>query len=90
VDPQTFLDLADAAQRLNHLDLAREALVQCHALMPDDDRGRTGRIVLIGDLSMRLNDVDSAVRWYERALASAPDDAELLRKLDQARRRLPS
>jgi hypothetical protein len=58
--------------------------------MPDDDRGRAGRTVLIGDLSMRLNDVGSAVRWYERALASAPDDAELLRKLDQARRRLPS
>jgi tetratricopeptide (TPR) repeat protein len=90
VDPQTFLDLADAAQRLNHLVLAREALVQSHALMPDDDRGRAGRTVLIGDLSMRLNDVGGAVRWYERALASAPDDAELLRKLDQARRRLPS
>jgi Flp pilus assembly protein TadD len=90
VDPQTFLDLADAAERLNHLDLAREALVQCHTLMPEDDRGRTGRTVLIGDLSMRLNDIGGAVRWYERALASAPDDAELLRKLDQARRRLPS
>ena len=90
VDPQTFLDLSEAAQRLDHLDLAREALVQRDALMSDDDRDRGTRTILIGDLSMRLNDVAGAVRWYERALATSPDDAELLRKLDQARRRLPS
>ncbi|MGH9147281.1 MAG: tetratricopeptide repeat protein, partial [Vicinamibacterales bacterium] len=90
VDPQTFLDLSEAAQRLDHLDLAREALVQRDALMSDDDRSRGARTILIGDLSMRLNDVAGAVRWYERALATSPDDAELLRKLDQARRRLPS
>src|SRR3546814_7381909 len=41
VDPQTFLDLSEAAQRLDHLDLAREALVQRDALMSDDDRTRS-------------------------------------------------
>jgi tetratricopeptide (TPR) repeat protein len=90
VDPQTFLDLSDAAQRLDHLDLAREALVQRDALMSDDDRDRGARAIVIGDLSMRLNDIAGAVHWYERALATVADDAELLRKLDQARRRLPS
>jgi hypothetical protein len=39
---------------------------------------------------MRLSDFAGAVRWYERALAAAPDDSELLQKLDKARRRLPS
>jgi tetratricopeptide (TPR) repeat protein len=90
VDPQTFLDLAEVAERLNHLELAREALIQRDALMADDGRDRGPRTIRIGDLSMRLNDVSGAVRWYERALAASPDDVELLRKLDQARRRLPS
>jgi Flp pilus assembly protein TadD len=90
VEAETFLDLATAAQGLGHVDLARQALVQHDALMSDDDRDRAIRSIRIGDLSIRLNDMAGAVRWYERALATVPDDSELLRKLDQARRRLPS
>lgn len=87
VDTDTFQHLAGAAQRLGHLDLARLALVR-HDALSEDERDRAGRAVRIGDLSMRLNDVAAAVRWYERAANAAPADAMLTQKLDDARSRL--
>jgi tetratricopeptide (TPR) repeat protein len=87
VDTDTFQHLAGAAQRLGHLDLARLALVR-HDTLSEDERDRAGRAVRIGDLSMRLNDVAAAVRWYERAANAAPADAMLTQRLDDARSRL--
>jgi len=87
VDTDTFQHLAGAAQRLGHLDLARLALVR-HDALSEDERERAGRAVRIGDLSMRLNDLPAAVRWYERAANAAPADATLTQKFDDARSRL--
>ena len=87
VELETFQDLADVAQRLGHLSLARHALLQREALS-EDDQDRAPRAARIGDLSMKLNDVSEAVRWYERAAQGAPTETALAQKLGDARGRL--
>lgn len=87
VDTETFVQLADAAQALGHLDVARLALVR-HDIFSDDEQSRTVRAARIGDLSMRLNDFVDAVRWYERAAQASPTDAAVAQELDEARSRL--
>jgi Flp pilus assembly protein TadD len=66
VEPAAFTELADAAERLGHDAEAREALVQ-HISLADDDRRIVASASRIADLSMRLNEPASAVRWLSRA-----------------------
>jgi tetratricopeptide (TPR) repeat protein len=87
VDTETFIQLAGAAERLGHLEVARLALVR-HDALSADERGRAVRAAQIGDLAMRLNQFAEAVRWYERAAGAAPTDLEVAGKLDEARSRL--
>jgi tetratricopeptide (TPR) repeat protein len=74
VDPDVFLYLADAAERLGHSDLARRSLVSYRTLHEDDDAALLGRLA---DLEWRTGDVKSAQRTIARALQIAPNDPKL-------------
>ncbi len=84
-DPQVFLDLADAAERLGHLADARTALLKHHALVGDDSSAvRQARLDMrVGELSLKLKDFPTAVHWLARA-ADATPSARLLAELAQA------
>lgn len=86
VDPAAFNYLADAAERLGHLDVAREALIDYDSLSPDTSEAfRAGRLAWkVAELSMRLRDPRTALVWYERVAAAAPPDAALLVRIAEA------
>lgn len=83
VDPAAFSVLAQAAERLNHLDAARQALLSYLDLAGDVPEAASieGRI---GMLSFRLDDADTAVEWLRRAVASPHADVKLYAALAQA------
>lgn len=85
-DPGAFYYLADAAERLGHLDVARRALIDYRALRGEDLelRRRTALHIRLADLSMRLNDPGSAVAWYQRIMESGGLDSELLVRFAEA------
>lgn len=83
VDPSAFLLYATAAERLNHLEAARRALVDYGSLRADDAQLVT-RAARIASLSMRLNDPATAARWFQRALEASPADVRLLASLADA------
>jgi hypothetical protein len=72
IDTSAFLYYADAAERLNHLDAARQALIDLAALQGDDDQ-MAHRAARIASLSMRLNDPVSAARWVQKAINEGAD-----------------
>lgn len=87
LEPTSFLYYAAAAERLKHIDLARQALVDLVALR-GDDADAVERATHIASLSMRLNDPASAARWYQKAVnagGAAAADPKLLRALTDAR-----
>jgi tetratricopeptide (TPR) repeat protein len=89
VDPLTFLHLAEAADRLGHLEVAREALLDYCALQgePTDSR-RAARVWLrIADLSVRLQDTATALTHYERALPHLDEDPAGLVRVAEAQSR---
>jgi len=69
VDPLAFYYLAEAAEHREHLDVARQALVDYRTLEGDDREPRRRAAVdeRIADLSLRLNDAPGAVNWYQKA-----------------------
>ena len=77
VDPLAFFYLAEAAERLEHLDVARQALVDYRTLEGDDrePRRRATLDERIADLSLRLDDAPAAVTWYQRAAENQPLDS---------------
>jgi tetratricopeptide (TPR) repeat protein len=81
VEPAAFAYLADVAERLGHLDVAREALIDYDSLQDETADGiDAGRIALrIADLSIRLEEPRTALVWYERAAIDAADPALLAR-----------
>jgi len=83
IDPSSFTYLATAAERLNHFDDARQALIAYGALTSDDSdlAARTGRI---GLLSLKANDLPAAINWLQRATTLAPNDVRLLAPLAEA------
>jgi Flp pilus assembly protein TadD len=87
IDTEAWALGASAAERLGHLDSARDALVKYTSLIPDGPA-----LVLsarrIGELSLRLNDAQAAVRWLSRAAALAPSDPDLSALLTDAQRRV--
>jgi tetratricopeptide (TPR) repeat protein len=83
VDPDVFLYLADAGERLGHSDLARRSLVSYRTLHEDDEQKikPTASARRIADLCMRVGDSKEAVVWYRRAVEREPRDAALLGRL---------
>jgi tetratricopeptide (TPR) repeat protein len=81
-DPDAFLQLAIAAQRLGHLQLARGSLLRHAILWPTSGEARRARE--IGWLSVRLGEPDVAVTWFKRALAVSGPEAALLGELADA------
>jgi tetratricopeptide (TPR) repeat protein len=89
VDPLAFYYLADAAERRGRSLVARQALLDYRALTGEDaDARRRARMAArIADLSLRLNEADVAVAWYQRAVAGVSQDAALLVRMAEAQLR---
>ena len=83
VEPVALLHYADVAERLAHADIARAALVDYVALVPDrsDSAAYASRI---GRLSLAAHDPAGALPWLERAAAAAPTDTSALASLADA------
>ncbi len=82
-DPDVLPHLATVAQRLGHLDEARQALVRYSALV-DEDRERALQAVRIADLSMALSDAASAVAWYQKSETLGGSEVAVLVRLADA------
>src|SRR5215467_12876783 len=67
VDPAAFFYYANAAERLKHLDAARQALIDFAALRGDDGQ-IVERAERIASLSMQLSDPAAAARWLRKAV----------------------
>ncbi len=87
VDPSAFLYYATAAERQNHLDAARRALVDYSSLAADDAQA-AAHAMKIAALSLRLDDPAGAARWLRKGLDTAPNDVRLLAGLAEAQVRL--
>jgi tetratricopeptide (TPR) repeat protein len=83
IDPAAFLLFASTAEKQNHFDTAREALILYGSIV-SDDRDFAGRAARIAALSLRLNDPDTAVDWLDRATSASPGDLRLLALLADA------
>ena len=83
VDPAAFLQYATAAERQNHPEPARRALIQYGSLVVDED-GLVPRAARIAALSLKLNDPATAVDWLQRASAVSANDTRLLGLLADA------
>jgi tetratricopeptide (TPR) repeat protein len=83
IEPTAFLFYATAAERQNHLEEARQALISYGALVSDDAEF-VGRATRIATLSLRLDDVDAAVEWLQRAFTVSPNDVKLMASLADA------
>lgn len=86
VDPDSFLTYAEVAERENHFEAARAALIEYGALV-SEETDLVGRETNIGRLSLRLNDAATAVTWFERASAARPSDLRLAAALADAQLR---
>ena len=83
VDPAAFLLYASTAEKQNHLDAARNALI-LYGSVVGEDREFTSRATRIAALSLRLNDPDTAVDWLDQASSASPNDVKLLALLADA------
>lgn len=83
VEPTAFLFYAAAAERQNHLEEARQALIAYGGLVANDPE-LVARATRIATLSLRLEDVNAAVEWLQRAAAGSPNDVKLLSSLADA------
>lgn len=82
VDPLAFSYLADAAERLGHYTVARQALLDYDALVGDaDTRGRAAHTARLGELSLRVNEPGVAAAYFLRA-ANGTDASLLARAAD--------
>ncbi len=81
VDPMAFFYLAEVAERRGSPEVARRALLDYQALEGEglDTRRRTTLALRIGDLSLRVGDVPTAVAFYQRAADASPDAPVLVR-----------
>jgi tetratricopeptide (TPR) repeat protein len=86
VEPLAFFYLAEASERREHLDVARQALVDYRTLEGDDREPRREAALdeRIADLSLRLNDAASAVTWYQKAAEAQPLDSGSLVRYAEA------
>lgn len=89
VDPLAFYYLAEAAQRLSHYTVARQALLDYTALRGDeaDPRKRSAEAVRLGELSLRASDPASAATFFLKAADEASSDPALLARAADAQLR---
>jgi tetratricopeptide (TPR) repeat protein len=89
VDPLAFYYLADAAEKLGHYHVARQALLDYGALRGDeaDPRRRSGEAVRLADLSLRVNEPGIAATYFIKAAEDAPNDAGLIARAADAQLR---
>ncbi len=85
-DPEVLRHYASVAQRLGHLEDARQALLQ-YSILVDDDRDQDAHAVRIADLSLQLNDAATAVSWYQKSAWLNSADAPLLARFADAQAR---
>ena len=87
VEPSAFFYLADAAERVGHLYIARQALVDYMALEGDDPdaRRRATLAARVGSLSLRLSDVPLAMTYLERAAPVLSSNSEFIVTFAEAR-----
>ena len=79
VDATAFFYYANAAERLKHLDAARQALIDFAALQGDDGLVAE-RAERIASLSLQLSDPAAAARWLRKAVdESGPEGAGVRR-----------
>lgn len=83
LEPAALLWLAAAAERLNHLEAARRALIDYNALV-DNDGETVERASRIANLSLRLHDPRTAAEWLRRASREAPADVHVMAALAEA------
>jgi tetratricopeptide (TPR) repeat protein len=83
IDPQAFILYAATAEKQNHLEPARQALIQYGALTAND-ADLVPRAARIASLSLRLNDPPTAVHWLAQAVAASPNDVRLMTSLADA------
>ena len=76
-DPSLHLGAGLAAHLLGQPTAARHALEQALALAPT----YTAASKLLGEILYRGSDLDSAIRVYEEALAHAPADEQMVKRL---------
>jgi tetratricopeptide (TPR) repeat protein len=86
VDPVAFAYLADAAERLGHFSVARQALLDYDALRGDTDaRRRVAQTTRLADLSLKMNEPGAAAAYFLRAAGGT--DATLLARAADAQLR---
>jgi tetratricopeptide (TPR) repeat protein len=85
-DADALPHYASVAERLGHLDEARQALVR-YSILVDQDRHKASHAERIADLSLALNDAAAAVSWYRRSESLSSEDASLLARLADAQAR---
>ena len=86
IDAGALLLQATTAERMNDPDTARHALIKYVALVADTQEFAS-HAAQIGALSLRVNDVASAVEWLQRAAVAAPNDVRILTALADAQSR---
>jgi Tfp pilus assembly protein PilF len=86
IDAGALLLQATTAERMNDPDTARHALIKYMALVADNQEFAS-HAAQIGALSLRVNDVASAVEWLQRAAVAAPNDVRILTALADAQSR---
>ena len=80
IDPSVLPPYASLAQRLGHLEDARQALVR-YSVLADDDLNKAAHAARIADLSLQLNDAATAMQWYEKPETLSAADATQLTRL---------
>jgi predicted Zn-dependent protease len=83
VDPLAFYYLGDAAERLAHNAVARQALLDYEALRGDepDERKKIAYDTRLGELSVKMSDMTAAATYFLRA-SQGSDPALLARAAD--------
>jgi Flp pilus assembly protein TadD len=86
LDPAAYLLLAEAAEAVGRVSLARDALLRAEALAGDgNSRAAAQRALRIGVLSRDIGDGTAATRWLARAADLAAGDPEMARLVADAR-----
>ncbi|MBI3490465.1 MAG: tetratricopeptide repeat protein [Acidobacteria bacterium] len=83
VEPTAFLLYATAAERQNHFDVARTALIQYGGLALDEGTF-SARAEHIAQLSLKMNDAATAADWLRKATQANPNDNRIIAALADA------